>query len=99
VSRELFIYWRVSRTGADEAVTAVRRAQAALRERNRGLNARLYRRDDAGRDTVTLMETYDGDDDGIGSGLQAAIELAVEPACTPWCLGERHLEIFERLSG
>jgi hypothetical protein len=99
VSRELFIYWRVPRADADEAVTAVRCVQAALRERQPGLKARLYRRDDADRDTVTLMETYGGGDDGIGSGLQAAIQAAVEPACTPWCLDERHVEVFERLPG
>ncbi len=94
MARELFIYWRAARADAPRAEAGAAQVQAALREEHPGLVARLYRRANSHDGTVTLMETY-AHPAGVGQSLQAAIAAAAANDLAAWCLGERHLEVFD----
>jgi hypothetical protein len=96
VARELFVYWRATLADARRAETAAAQLQAALRERHPGLVARLYRRTDSEADIATLMETYTHPA-GIDQALQAAIDDAAGRALGTWCIGTRHVEVFEAI--
>jgi hypothetical protein len=97
VSRELFIYWRVTGSAA-EAEAAARRMQGELRGRYPALVTRLYRKLDDRRST--MMETYalPGIGIGIDATLQRQIEAAGFPALATWCTEGRHVEVFEDCS-
>jgi hypothetical protein len=100
LNRELFIYWRVARGDLATAVQAVRHFQATLRDRHRGLSAGLYLRDDDAGGSATLMETYAVPGGGIDAAIQSEIVAAgAVPPFAACCLGERHVEAFERLPG
>ena len=109
MSRELFIYWRVAPHALAEAVSAIQAWQAGLRVRHPGLQTRLYRRSDTAESDATVMETYalqgaeqiDGAlplADGIDDALHRAIVEQGAGVAAPWCLGTRHVEVFEPLA-
>jgi hypothetical protein len=98
MSRELFIYWRLRSADLAAAIETVRRFQAGLGARCGGLAAGLYQRHHAGGVAVTLMETY-RIPGGVGPALEAEIVADGDLLFAPWCVGERHVEAFERLSG
>lgn len=92
MSRELFIYWRVSGAATD-AEAAARQMQSDLRQAHPALVARLYRKLDDRR--CTLMETYALPGAGIDAALQRQIEAAGHGALARWCTEGRHVEVFE----
>lgn len=96
MTRALFVYWKAAAGDADDAAAAVATCQRTLSAASPGLQARLYRRSDpgGGGETVTLMETYHGDD-GIGAALQAVIVEASIVAGARWRIGAHHVEVFD----
>jgi hypothetical protein len=104
LTRELYIYWRVSPAEVQAAVAAAAHMQRALRQRHPGLQARLLLRNEAHtklQAAPTLMEIYACQQaGGIDPSLQADIENAaavlaryVSPASDG--PGRRHTEVFE----
>lgn len=95
-ARQLFVYYRLD-PGADAAavIAAVQAAQRELTATQPGLQARLYRRQDAG--VVTVMETYACDrPQGVDAALQDRIERRLAAALVPHpSVGPRHLEAFD----
>lgn len=98
MTRQLFIYWKTEPGHAAAAAAGMAALQRALLDRHAGLVARLYRRADDAGDTVTLMETY-ACTGGVTAELQAEIVAAGARASAGWCLGERHVEVFDELPG
>lgn len=99
VARSLFVYWKTPRATLDAAAAAVAAAQHDLVARHPGLQARLYRRADAGDSgsgaaLATLMETY-ARVGGIDDALARAIGAVAERAGTAYRQGPRHVEVFE----
>ena len=99
MARELFVYWKLPRADAPQAMQAAAAMQAALRAHHVGLAARLMRRADQAGDTVTVMETYAREPAGVDAELQADIEGAAALRLGAWCAGLRHVEAFELLDG
>ncbi len=94
MTRALFVYWKTDRAVAAAALDGMAVFQQQLRQRHAGLRARLYRRAEEAGTTVTLMETY-ARPGGIDAALQAAIVDAAAAAGGAWCLGQRHVEVFD----
>ena len=88
----LFIYWHTAPESADAAVAAAQAFQANARARHPGLQARLYRRHDADRGRVTLMETY-----ASAAGLPAELASEAAQALAAWAPAGRQEERFEAL--
>lgn len=92
--RALFIYWKTRE--AAEAEAAVRAMQSALRQAHPALQAAFYRRSDAGKTEVTLMETY-----ACAGGVTETLAQQIEAAAAPlarWRDGARHIEVFDELA-
>lgn len=88
----LFVYWRVRAEDAASAESAVQAWQADLMARAPGLQASLWRREEAERPgQVTLMEVY--------ADVPAALEseLAAGAVLADWQQGPRHVERFVRV--
>ena len=99
MSRELFIYWRLPPQALEVAALAMQVWHAELRLRNPGLQTRLYRRTDAQHGHTTVMETYSmARSDDICDALHSAIVEQGAQIAAPWCLGARHVEVFEPLT-
>jgi hypothetical protein len=95
--RELFIYYRIPVTRADEALAAVHAFQARLRARHPGLVARLLRRPESEDSLQTWMEIYAFDPLLSQARLDAACQSDIESEAR--CLSEliagvRHTESF-----
>lgn len=88
----LFVYWHTAPERADAATVAAQAFQAQARARHPGLQARLYRRHDADRARVTLMETY-----ASPVGLPAELVGEAAQALAAWAPAGRHEERFEAL--
>ena len=98
MSREIFIYWRVAPQALAKAGSAMQAWQAALRARHPGLQTRLYSRSDTAAGDATVMETYVlTGAEGIDGALHGAIVEQGAEAAAAWCLGTRHVEVFEPL--
>lgn len=91
---EVFVYWHAEPAAAVEAIAAARAFQRALCRDHPGLAARLYRRADAARGRVTVMESY-ASASGVDERLRAAVTSAGTQAPAAWCPGARHVEVFE----
>jgi len=98
LSRELFIYWRVAPEALAAAGAAMQAWQAGLCTGHPGLQARLYRRSDTAEGHATVMETYAMPGvGGIDDTLQRSIVEQGGKTVETWCLGTRHVEVFEPL--
>jgi hypothetical protein len=101
--RQLFIYYILERADSADALSAVQRAQAALRDHHPQLLPRLFTRTpDDPQAPLTVMETYAIDlqhsPGGVDTLLQQGIDQAVSSALTPWVeASSRHLEVFDEL--
>lgn len=95
---ELFIYWRVAPEALADAGLAMQAWQAGLCAAHPGLQTRLYRRTDAAEGQATLMETYAWPGGGIDEALHRAIVEQGAEAAAAWCVGKRHVEVFEALA-
>ena len=93
LGRQLFVYYQVNQADLDQALTAVRSAQAALLLRHANLTAALWRRPGVRDQQVTLMETYTAPG-GLDAALAADIEQQAE-AGAAWRCGQRHCEWFD----
>jgi hypothetical protein len=96
VARELFIYWRAKASDAAAVLAAAAQMQAGLRLRWPDLSARLYRRAELTDEAITLMETYAV----VGADLDASLQGEIERAASvlrPWCVGLRHVEVFDAM--
>lgn len=93
--RELYVYWRVAPGDRVAAVADLRAMQAELRAAWPELQARMLQRagGDAA-DSVTLMETYAAAQ-GVDCALQARVAVLAAERLARWCVGERHVEVFE----
>jgi hypothetical protein len=101
--RQLFIWYRLARDEAADALVAVQHTQATLREQFPQLAPRLFTRtpDDLA-EPVTVMETYaielQHDDIGVDTVLQQAIEQAMAAALAGLLPHvPRHAEVFDEL--
>ncbi|MDP2004405.1 MAG: DUF4936 family protein [Rubrivivax sp.] len=95
--REVFVYWKVERARAAEALVAATRMLQMLRLGAPALQSRLMRRAEEAGDKVTFMETYSAAPEGVTPVLQAAIDAAAATALTGFAGLARHVEVFERL--
>jgi hypothetical protein len=86
----LFIYWQARPDDAAGAEAAASAFQSQVRARHPGLQALLYRRQDADLERVTLMESY-----ACAAGLPYALQAEADAALHAWALSGRHVEIFE----
>jgi hypothetical protein len=96
VKRNLFVYWRVDADRAEAAVLAVQAFHAGLRVKQPGVQTSLYRRSEASKAGVTLMEIYaaaGGFDDARQVGLLADASQVL----AGWALEGRHVEVFDQL--
>ncbi|MCW5634131.1 MAG: DUF4936 family protein [Rubrivivax sp.] len=93
--RELFVYWRTAEPEA--ALRAARDFQAALNGAHPGLQVALFRRDDEGAPTATLMETYAGA--VLTPALEDRIAREGDERLARWLRGPRKVEAFVRLPG
>lgn len=96
--RELFVWYRVRREGADSARAAVVAMQRSLAVAWPGLQARLLVRDEG--ETATWMETYSRPASSVtgGGGIDAETEAAIAAAAHPLAAlieGARHVEAFD----
>jgi hypothetical protein len=95
--RELFVYWRLAPGDRASALAAVNAWLTELRARHAGLQVRVYLRADPTPPWLTLMETF-ALPAGIGPELEREIREGGTRALSPWVQGERHVEVFQRLS-
>jgi hypothetical protein len=86
----LFIYWHASPADAVAAEAAARDFQTRCRARHPGLQAHLFRRQEAGAARVTLMETY-----ACVAGLPSSLQADADAALSHWAGSGRHVEVFE----
>jgi acyl-CoA reductase-like NAD-dependent aldehyde dehydrogenase len=95
-SRSLFIYFRVRRDRAAEAIEALRGLQSAWRALWPALRAEVLQRADepAAATEVTLMEIYRCDDGGVPLAWQTRIERDAAAALSPLLVGARQVEVF-----
>lgn len=98
MTRELFVYWRVDVAAAAAAFQAVRTFHGQLSHTQPAVQARLYRRADESNGSVTLMETY-ATLAGFDDAQQADLLGAASQALARWARGERHVEVFDRMTG
>jgi hypothetical protein len=100
--RELFVYYRVRDDRAGAALVAVQAMQDAMRRRHPALRTRLLRRPPTDPGPQTWMEIYAMDErvapDGVDASLQEEIELHAGALLAACIDGDRHVEVFERLS-
>ncbi len=102
-ARELFVWYRVASDRAVAARAEVDAMQRALEAQCPGLRARLLVRDDRS-EPETWMETYAMVDDpargtlAIDDAMTARIASAAA-ALLPMIAGDRHVEVFEPVSG
>jgi len=97
VAREVFVYWKVERARAAEALAAASGMLQALRQHEPALQSRLMRRADEAGDRATFMETYSAMPDGVTPALQATIHAAAAAALSNFAGLARHVEVFDRI--
>jgi hypothetical protein len=98
MGREIYVYYTVAPQAQHDARREIDAMQHGLRASVRGLSTQLLRRaDDTADGAQTWMEIYRRDG-GVDAALQAQIAQRAQRLCTPG-LGERHVEVFETLSG
>jgi hypothetical protein len=98
MSRELFIYYRVSTGNADVLEAQVRNFQATLCNRHAGLQARLLRRPIVADTPQTWMEMYARP--SVADGVSKSIEDDIERTASTLAAlveGPRHREVFEAM--
>jgi Domain of unknown function (DUF4936) len=90
LSHRRYVYYRVRPDTAEQVLARVRALHDRWCEAVPTLRCERLRRDDAGAETVTLMEVMHGasPEQFTAFEAEAARELA------PWLVGERHVERF-----
>lgn len=98
--RQAFIYWRVAPADLDASIQALHDFQRERRAANPGLVTGLFRRPPADG-PATIMETYalrqSVQAGGLDDGQIVAIDAEAARRTRAWCIGSRHVEVFEAL--